>query len=99
MPGIDVPDELMSFLRTEEQRATDPTLNAARAMALDYYQGEPFGDEEVGRSAVVTRDVSEVIDQFTVGILGTMISGDRVVEFETEEQQVPLAGPDRQPQI
>jgi len=72
---------LATFLRDEEDKSYDSDLSAERANALDFYNGEPFGDEEEGRSQVVTRDVAEVIDYATVSILRTMVSGDTVVEF------------------
>jgi hypothetical protein len=101
--------EFVNFLRVEQERGVDPTLEDRRAVALDFYQGQPFGDEVEGRSQAVTRDVSEVVDFMTVGILGTIVASGRVVEFETEPepdeeaaQQAPQAqtqpGPDGQPQ-
>lgn len=79
---------LATFLADEEQRSHDGELDGDRAAALDFYNGEPFGDEEDGRSQVVTRDVAEVIDYATVSILRTMISGDTVVEFATPDKQL-----------
>jgi hypothetical protein len=75
-------DQFIAFLREEEKRSYDPALADERAVALDYYNGELFGDEQEGRSQVVTRDVAEVVDYMTISILRTMISGDRVVEFD-----------------
>lgn len=100
---------LVNFLTREQQGAVDPTLDEKRATALDFYQGQPFGDEIEGRSQAVTRDVSEVVDFMTVGILGTIIASGKVVEFETEPevdeeaaqelaQQQQQPSPDGQPQ-
>ena len=97
---IEAPDGLLTFLRSEEQRAKDDELDGARATALAFYAGMPFGDEEDGRSQVVTRDVAEVIDYLTVGILGTMVAGDKVVEFEgtgEEEAEEPEQAQSAQP--
>jgi hypothetical protein len=89
---IDIPPELMAWLRSEEVRCVDAKLDEQRKVAIDFYHGAPFGDEEEGRSQLVTRDVAEVIDYMTVSILRTMVSGDRVVEFEAErENQVDQA--------
>lgn len=76
--------ELLSFLREEETRANSQTLSQERAVAIDYYNGEPFGDEVEGRSQLVTRDVAEVVDQQVISVLRTMVSGDHVVEFDGE---------------
>lgn len=74
---------LVNFLMQEEQRAHDTELDQDRALAIQSYFGLPYGDEVEGRSGVVTRDVSEVVDYQVVGILGTVISSGKVVEFET----------------
>lgn len=78
--------EFANFLRIEQARAVDVTLDDRRAVALDFYQGQPFGDEVEGRSQAVTRDVSEVVDFMTVGILDTLIASGKIVEFETEPE-------------
>lgn len=74
--------EFISWLRSQETDADDTSLNDERAVKLSFYEGRPFGNEEEGRSQVVTRDVAEVVDYMTASILRTMISGERVVEFE-----------------
>lgn len=80
--------ELLRFLRVEEENADDEILDDERAVALDFYNGEPFGDEEDGRSQLVTRDVAEVIDYMTTSIINTMISGDNVAEFTHEDSNI-----------
>jgi hypothetical protein len=93
-------DALVTFLREESVKSIDESLNDDRATALDFYNGEPFGDEEEGRSQVVTRDVAETIDYMTVSLWRTLISGDRVVEFdypEEQPQQPPQQAPEGQP--
>jgi len=62
--------------------AKNDEVNSQREVALQFYNGEPFGNEEQGRSQVVTRDVAEVIDYMLASVLRTMVSGDRVVEFQ-----------------
>jgi hypothetical protein len=79
----DTPD-LLAYLQSEAERARDTSLDDQRAVALDYYNGEPFGDELEGRSQLVTRDVAEVVDQQVIEVLRTMVSGDHVVEFDGE---------------
>lgn len=86
---IDVPPELLKFLSDEESRARDTDLDDQRAAAIDFYNGAPFGDEEDGRSQLVTRDVAEVIDHQVISILRTFISGDKVVEFEDDGEEQP----------
>lgn len=76
------PAEFLSWLQQEESNARDEAVDEQRQIALSFYNGEPFGDEEEGRSQIVTRDVAEVIDYMIPSVLRTMISGDRIVEFE-----------------
>lgn len=78
----------VAFLREEERRSYDEIISAERAVALSFYNGELYGDEEEGRSQVVTRDVSEVVDPMTVSVLRAMISGDRAVEFEHPDSKL-----------
>jgi hypothetical protein len=85
MAVVDNP-ELLRFLREEASNARDDILDQQRAVAIDFYNGEPFGDEEEGRSQLVTRDVAEVIDYMVPSIMRTMVSGDKVVEFESNDQ-------------
>jgi hypothetical protein len=60
--------------------------------ALDYYNGAPFGDEEDGRSQVISRDVAEVVDGIMPDLMRIFASGDKVVFFKpTNESDVPNA--------
>lgn len=53
-----------------------------RAKALDYYMGEPFGNEEEGQSQVVSSDVSEVIDGVMPSLLRMFTTQDNLVSFD-----------------
>jgi hypothetical protein len=81
LPDYELPADLLAYLQSEHERAFDPELVEARKIALEYYQGMPFGDEVDGRSQLVTRDVAEVIDYMTIAVMRVMIA-DKVVEFE-----------------
>ncbi|WP_370309286.1 portal protein [Sphingobium abikonense] len=74
-----------AFLDGEETKADDAHIQDERANAIDFYNGEPYGDEEDGRSQVVTRDVAETVDHMTSEILRVMTSGERAVEFDIAE--------------
>jgi len=76
------PNEFVSWLQNEEERAKNNELNEERKVAISFYNRDPFGDEEEGRSQYVSGDVPEVIDYMVPSVLRTMVSGDRVVEFE-----------------
>lgn len=83
-------EELVALLQDEERLAIsfrDSDLAAEQELAIDYYEAKPFGDEEEGRSQVVTPDVAEVVDYMSISVLRTCVSGDRVVEFEAKEEE------------
>jgi hypothetical protein len=84
-------EELAAMLAEDERLAVsfrDSTLAEEQAVAIDYYEAKPFGDEEDGLSQVVTPEVAEVCDYMTISVARTMASGDRVVEFESAEQDM-----------
>lgn len=83
-------EELVALLQDEERLAVsfrDSDIAAEQELAIDYYEAKPFGDEEEGRSQVVTPDVAEVVDYMSISVLRTCVSGDRVVEFEAKEEE------------
>lgn len=53
-----------------------------RVKALDYYLGEPRGDEVDGRSKVISRDVFETVEWIKPQIAEIFCSGEEVVSFE-----------------
>jgi len=78
-------DELIAIIREREsqaERASD--LDEDRAKAIRYYQGEPFGNEQEGRSRVVSRDVFEAVEGVKPDLLRIFTGGDAVVRFEPE---------------
>jgi hypothetical protein len=57
-------------------------LAEQRRKALDYYLGEPFGNEIEGRSRVVSTDVADTIEWILPSLLKVFTAGDDVVRFE-----------------
>jgi hypothetical protein len=53
-----------------------------RRKALDYYLGEPFGNEQEGRSQVVSTDVADTVEWILPSLLRIFTAGDEVVRFE-----------------
>jgi hypothetical protein len=78
---IEISPDLLSFLKEEYDRCQDETLEDERTTAIDRYNGMPYGDEEDGRSQVVSRDTAETTDYMVISIMRTIVSGDDVVEF------------------
>src|SRR6266581_3777046 len=52
-----------------------------RADAIDRYLGKPYGDEQTGRSQVVSRDVSDVVEGVLANVLKPFVAGDEIVRF------------------
>lgn len=79
--------KFISVLQAEERAAVgyrSTEIAEEQEKALRYYNGEPFGNEEEGRSQVVSRDVASTIDGEMPDLLRVFVSGDSVVEFEPE---------------
>ncbi len=57
-------------------------LSEQRRKALRYYLGEPFGNEQEGRSKVVSTDVADVVEWILPSLLKIFTAGDEVVRFE-----------------
>ena len=71
--GEPLPDEdLLALLRREEQAAAgiqESLLSEIRAEALAYYDRQPIGGEEDGRSQVVTSEFADVIESLMPGLM------------------------------
>lgn len=82
-------EEIVSLLR-EQADAADRFYNTdladRQANALDFYDSEPFGDEEEGRSQYIEPVVEQTIDDMTVDLMEAFVSGDRVVELEANDE-------------
>lgn len=67
-------------------------LSQQRSKALEYYLGEPFGNERKGKSSVVTRDVQETVDWIMPSLMKVFHSGGQVVRYNPSSlEDVPLA--------
>lgn len=72
-------------------------LSDQRRKAMEYYLGEPFGNEVEGRSKVVSTDVADTIEWILPALLDIFTSGDDVVRFDPqgpEDEQVADAATD-----
>ena len=81
--------EIVSHFRKEADDAKsfyNTDLADRQANALDFYDSQPFGDEEEGRSQYIEPVVEQTVDDMTVDILEAFVSGDRVVEFESNDE-------------
>lgn len=82
-------DEIVKLLREQAEQARsfyNTDLADRQANALDFYDNQPFGDEEEGRSQYIEPVVEQTIDDMVVDIMEAFVSGDRVVEFEANDE-------------
>lgn len=75
-------DTLISAIERHEALAeTYGNLSEDRTKALDYYLGNPMGNEVEGRSQVISRDVWDTVEWIKPQLAGIFTSGDEVVHF------------------
>ena len=78
-------DELKAILNAEITASIgylDDELSQQRRKAMDYYLGEPYGNEVEGRSKVVTTEVADTIEWIMPSLLRIFTASDRAVLFE-----------------
>ena len=76
-------DELESIvagLIDEAQDYIDLQEAPDRIQASDYYNGKPFGNEEDGRSQVISRDVRDTVSLMLPQIMRIFFGSERTVE-------------------
>jgi len=79
--------ELSAHLEQEISSALgykDGKLTTQRSDAMDRYYGKKYGNEQEGRSQIVTRDVADVIEWIMPSLMKIFTSGDKVVQFEPQ---------------
>lgn len=70
----------------------DSELSPDRQKASSYYHGEPFGDEEEGRSKVVSRDVADTVRAILPSLLRVFTGSEKALEYVPEgPEDVPMA--------
>lgn len=77
-------DELHGIVSGEiddSQAYIDDIISPIRAAAGQYYKGEPFGNEEEGRSQAVSMDVRDTVQAILPSIMRVFFSANNVVEF------------------
>jgi len=77
-------DDLHGIVSAEIDDAVDyvdDVISPQRATAGEYYKGEPFGNEEEGRSQVVSMDVRDTVQAIMPSIMRVFFSASNVVEY------------------
>lgn len=79
--------EIRATLEEEIRGATGYStseLSNQRKTSLEYYYGEPFGNEVEGRSSYVSRDVADTIEWIMPSLMRIFTGGDTIVRFEPQ---------------
>lgn len=88
-------EEFESIVRTEIENAVnfiDSDIAPLRERATLYYRGALFGDEQEGRSQVVSRDVHDVVKGQLPSLMRVFFGPEKVVEFVPDgEDDVEMA--------
>lgn len=76
--------ELQSIINGELTDAVsyiDSDISPIRAKGTEYYRGDPFGNEEDGRSQVVAMEVRDTVSAMMPSLMRVFFSSENVVEF------------------
>ena len=87
-PDVMDDDELQGIVGKEIDDAIDYIdnwISPLRAKATEYYRGQPFGDEEDGRSQVVSMDVRDTVQAILPSLMRIFNSTERTVEFMPQQ--------------
>jgi hypothetical protein len=77
-------EELQNIVIAEiddAQSYIDDDISPQRALAGQYYKGEPFGNEEEGRSQAMSMDVRDTVQAMMPSIMKVFFAANNVVEF------------------
>ena len=87
-------DELLGRIRNEITDALgyDDEISKQREKAMEYYYGQPFGNEVEGRSQFVDSTVQDTIEWIKPSLMRVFASGDEMVKFNPHgPEDVPMA--------
>jgi len=77
-------EDLQNIITAEiddAQEYIDDIISPQRALAGQYYKGEPFGNEEEGRSQAISMDVRDTVQAMMPSIMRVFFAANNVVEF------------------
>ena len=83
-------DKLAAIIAGELQdavRFVDLEIGRERAKATKAYRGDPYGDEEEGRSSIVSRDVHDTVQGQLPDLLRILLGPERICEYAAERPE------------
>lgn len=81
--------ELIALIEHEEANCVSSSSGALaeqRREAMQYYYGQPYGNEVEGRSQVVTTEVKDAVEGIMPSLMAIFTSSDEIVRFEPQNQ-------------
>jgi hypothetical protein len=85
MDGVPMDDDDLAAIISGELidavRFVDLEIGVERAEATKAYRGDPYGDEEAGRSSIVMRDVHDTVQGQLPDLLRILLNSERVCEY------------------
>jgi len=83
-------DELLAHVEREEANCIvhyTSLLSEQRRKAMQYYYGQPYGNEVEGRSQVVTTEVKDAVEGILPSLMAIFTSTDEIVRFEAQRPE------------
>src|SRR5678816_1432228 len=80
-------DELLASVEREEANCIvhyTSLLSEQRRKAMQYYYGQPYGNEIEGRSQVVTTEVKDAVEGILPALMAIFTSSEEIVRFEPQ---------------
>jgi hypothetical protein len=87
-------EELVARIQSEitDSLGYGDTVSQHREKAMEYYYGQPFGNEVAGRSQYVDSTVQDTIEWIKPSLMRVFASGDEMVKFTPHgPEDVPMA--------
>ncbi len=85
-PGTQMPERTLRSIVEEEIRTAvgfvGGDVSEQRRRAMNYYHGDPFGNEQEDRSTVVSTDVQDTIESVMPEMMEIFAGGDKIVTFK-----------------
>ena len=81
--------ELLSIIESEEANCLSTTsgaLSEQRREAMQYYYGQPYGNEIEGRSQVVTTEVKDAVEGIMPALMKIFMGSDEIVRCEPQKE-------------
>ena len=88
-------NEIIALVDTEINGSStyyDSEISSQREKSMEYFYGEPFGNEEDGRSQVVVTDVQDTLMWMMPSLMRIFTAGENVVEFVPESPENVAGG-------